>query len=126
MCLPKLIWPRPRERGSAALPEGQRAKWIHTRLQIATAGDWCQLLDTALKDTPGPRGPEAGQLNTDVTAEGTLQPDTARRVIASVQQDCLFKACEVLGRLKPRKAADAGGWTHETAALLLSEPHSLM
>ena len=32
---------------------------------------------------------------------------------------------EVLGRLKPRKAADAGGWTHETAALLLGEPHSL-
>ena len=35
MCLPKLIWPRPREWGSAAPPWGQRAKWIHTRLQIA-------------------------------------------------------------------------------------------
>ena len=177
LCLPKLIWPRPREWGAAAPQGGQRAKWIHTRLQIATAGDWCQLLDTTMKEcsrAPGPRGPEAGHLETDFDASGTLQPDTAQRVVASARQDCLLKAwkqirsppptsctdqvwqeatqklqphrcppreaprlthelwkpspanlTEVLGRLKPRKAADAGGWTHETAALLLSEPHSL-
>ena len=45
MCLPKLIWPGPREWGTTVPQGGQRAKWIHTRLQIATAGDWCQLLD---------------------------------------------------------------------------------
>ena len=174
LCLPKLIWPRPREWGTAAPQGGQRAKCIHTRLQIATAGDWCQLLATALQEcsrAPGPRGPEAGHLETDFDADGALQPDTARRVVASARQDCLFKAwkqirsppptsctdqvwqeatqklqphkcppreaprlthemwkpspanlTEVLGRLKPRKAADAGGWTHETAALLLGEP----
>ena len=49
MCLPKLIWPRPREWGTAAPPEGQLAKWIHTRLQIATAGDWCQLARRAVR-----------------------------------------------------------------------------